>query len=155
MADIMCSKFFFRQGLLFKLKKKAEKGKVVPFRRANLASSNMILLKDSNKVFYKKRRPRLLFATGNQFLRSHFSDCFPAKDALCFFAQDTLDVASVLENHLLDFVIIDAALPFGSGLEVCRLIKSHKNFQKIPVLLFSQKKFPFSFIVCMTHFMTF
>lgn len=54
--------------------------------------------------------------------------------------------ASVREAHKatllgkFDLIILDVTLPDGSGLEVCRALKSNESTQRIPIVLFSAER---------------
>lgn len=56
------------------------------------------------------------------------------------FADDGIEGLEKVQTLCPDLVLLDIILPRMNGYEVCRRIKSDKKTQKIPVVIYSNKK---------------
>jgi two-component system chemotaxis sensor kinase CheA len=52
-------------------------------------------------------------------------------------AEDGLDAIQKASTNAFDIVIADAMMPNLSGYELCRIFRSHPEWQKIPLILLS------------------
>ena len=55
-------------------------------------------------------------------------------------ASDGTELIRILELHPLDAILLDIKLPWVDGYELCKLIKQHDEFKKVPLVFLSGKK---------------
>ena len=80
---------------------------------------------------------RILIIENDLEMEDIFKEIFPEDTDHVFFYEETDDVLALIVQHRPNIIILDYNLNGANGGELCRLIKAHPEFKKIPVLLLS------------------
>lgn len=87
----------------------------------NLAGINVLLIDDSNTI----RR------SGEIFLSQ--------AGAKVVLAEDGFDGLSKVVDHKPDVIFVDVMMPRLDGYQTCALIKNHRDFKDVPVVMLTSK----------------
>jgi CheY-like chemotaxis protein len=78
-------------------------------------------------------RPRILIVDDDPVVRRIMLELLNSR-FIVILASTGVQLPDLLEKHQPDLVILDVMLPWVNGFELCRIIKSQANCQKLPVL---------------------
>ncbi|GAB4117446.1 MAG: twitching motility response regulator PilG [Sideroxydans sp.] len=87
----------------------------------SLAGINVLLIDDSNTI----RR------SGEIFLSQ--------AGAKVMLAEDGFDGLSKMVDHKPDIIFVDVMMPRLDGYQTCALIKNHRDFKSVPVVMLTSK----------------
>ncbi len=87
----------------------------------SLAGINVLLIDDSNTI----RRSGEIFLT--------------QAGAKVVLAEDGFDGLSKVVDHKPDIIFVDVMMPRLDGYQTCALIKNHRDFKDVPVVMLTSK----------------
>jgi len=81
----------------------------------------------------RKERTRILIVDDDPVVRRIVLELLSNRYAVVL-ASTGVQLPELLEKHRPDLVILDVMLPWISGFELCRIIKTHSEGKNVPVL---------------------
>src|SRR5438105_14879646 len=89
-------------------------------------------LKDLTKEHHTER-PKILVVDDDPVVRRIVLELLNNRYTVIL-ASTGVQLPDLLEKHRPDLVILDVMLPWLNGFELCRVIKTHTDGEKLPVL---------------------
>ncbi len=80
---------------------------------------------------------RILIVENDEDMEDVFKEIFSSAMEQVFFYQETDDIFELIEKHQPNIIILDYNLNGENGGELCKIIKKHPNYHRIPVLMLS------------------
>lgn len=86
----------------------------------------------------KKLEPKnILIIEDDESMRSAYQRVFMTEGYILKMAADATELAKVLDDEAIDFIILDVGLPWINGFELAQLLKDHRDLKKIPLIFVS------------------
>jgi two-component system aerobic respiration control protein ArcA len=114
--------------------------KIEKVTKARIASQPVVSLADFRDAA-KKENPRvILVIEDDETMRLALKRIFESEGYITKLAADATALSEVLDDTPIDLILMDVGLPWVNGFELCRIIKTHTQGQKLPVLFLTGRK---------------
>ncbi|MCD4722322.1 MAG: response regulator [Desulfobacula sp.] len=80
---------------------------------------------------------KVLVVDDDQDVRSFVVTVLEENQYMPLVAQDGIEGFEMIEKEKPDLVILDVLMPRGSGIRLYRKLKTDKNFNQIPIIMFT------------------
>ena len=107
-----------------------------------MAEEQVIDLNTFRELKKNRKKPVVLVVDDDELVRNGLKRILEAERFHVVLAEDAMGVSRVLDHQHFDIVLMDIKLPWVDGIELCQILKSHKSFQNVPVVLMSGEASP-------------
>ena len=122
-------------------KKKALRQQVETIKKRKMASETVVNLEDFRKLSRSADRKTILVVDDDEIMRNALKRLLESEGYEVVLAEDGLAFSKVLEDgRKLDLILLDINLPWVDGFELCKMVKEHNEFSKVPLILVSGRK---------------
>ena len=111
--------------------------KIEAIKRKKIVSKKVVNLADFRELRAAIETRTVLVVDDDEIMRSALKRILEGEGYNVILAEDGLELSKVLETTRLDMVLLDVNLPWVDGYELCKLIKSHPNFNNVPLIMVS------------------
>lgn len=106
-------------------------------RRSRLAAADVVCLDDYKRAKVEGSILSVVVVDQDEDCREGLKRILTKKQVFVALAGDGMELASALENHKVDLLLIAVELPWVDGYDLCRLLKRNPQYRSVPVVLFS------------------
>ena len=93
-------------------------------------------------LFQSLPQKSLLVVNENDSLSQEIKRSLEGQKHHVWIAKNAMELCSIIEHQKIDLLIVDVALPWLDGYELCSLIKSDSAFKDLPITLTSGSPAP-------------
>lgn len=98
---------------------------------------NIINLDDFKNSKKENTTPTILVIDDDPTIRGALKRVFEKYYYNVIVASDNLQLKDVIKGEEIKCIILDVGLPWVNGLDLCRLFRKHKDYQKLPIIMLS------------------
>ena len=110
-------------------------------KKRKMASETVVNLDDFRKLSQNVDRKTILVVDDDEVMRNALKRLLESEGYEVILAEDGLAFSKVLEDgRKLDLILLDINLPWVDGFELCKMVKEHQEFCKVPLILISGRK---------------
>lgn len=107
-----------------------------------MAEEQVIDLDMFRELKKNRKKPVVLVVEDDEIVRNGLKRILEAEGFHVILAEDAMAFSRVLDHQDFDVILMDIKLPWVDGIELCQIVKSHKSFQSVPVVLMSGEASP-------------
>ena len=105
--------------------------------KERMAKEKIVSLKDFKAVGDETTPYTILIIEDDETIRKALTRIFEGESYKVISAADGTQLATVLDNSPIDFIILDVGLPWVNGYELAELMKAHRDLKYIPLIFVS------------------
>lgn len=113
--------------------------KIEKMTRDRLVKENVVSLDQYRELKVKKDPYSLLIIEDDETMRKALARIFESEGYSVKTAADGTQLSEVLDDTPIDLIIMDIGLPWVNGFELAKLLKQHKDLNKIPLIFVTGK----------------
>ena len=113
--------------------------KIEKVTRERMTKGEVVNLDEFRRVTKKDEPLTVLVIDDDETIRSGLKRVFEADGLRVLTAADGTQLASVLDDHPIELVILDVGLPWINGYELAQMMKEHEDLRRIPLIFISAR----------------
>lgn len=100
-------------------------------------NDKIINLEDFKSAKKVNTTPTILVIDDDPTIRGALKRVFEKYHYNVLVASDNLQLKDVVKGEEIKCIILDVGLPWVNGLDLCRLFRKHRDYQKLPIIMLS------------------
>lgn len=113
--------------------------KIEKVTRERMTKGEVVNLDEFRRVTKKDDPLTVLVIDDDETIRLGLKRVFEADGLRVLTAADGTQLASVLDDHPIELVILDVGLPWINGYELAQMMKEHEDLRRIPLIFISAR----------------
>lgn len=113
--------------------------KIEKLVKSKIASEEVVSLDTFRGLNPGIKKKEILIIEDDEQMRIALVRLMEAEGYIAIAVANAMELTQVLNRRNIDLILLDVGLPWVDGFELAQLLKSHKEFKKIPFVFISGK----------------